>query len=159
MLLLSCSRASEGNESSVTSNRTIHFVPPMCDCAVKYRALESGRNRSLVFFCDSFNIIYKIQEFMPSLESIPLSRSVMNYWSADKTNLISYNIDSTFIYFRQIDLTDRTIAWRVDSCDYVLGQFRINPSTRTSYDEQFDQIIQTYQLARTDTVYEPESLY
>jgi len=96
---------------------------------------------------------------MPSLESIPLSRSVMNYWSADKTNLISYNIDSTFIYFRQIDLTDRTIAWRVDSCDYVLGQFRINPSTRTSYDEQFDQIIQTYQLARTDTVYEPESLY
>lgn len=140
-------------------NRVIRFEPPKCDCGVKYRALESGRNRSLVFFCDSFNVSYKIQEFMPSRESIPLSRSAMNYWSAEKANLISFNIDSTVIYFRHADLRDRTISWRRDSCDFTLGQYRINPSIRSNYDRQFDEIIAAYQLERTDTIYESESLY
>ncbi|MFN6378601.1 MAG: hypothetical protein ACK4WD_04960 [Flavobacteriales bacterium] len=53
----------------------------------------------------------------------------------------------------------RTIAWRRDSCNFIMGQYRIQSSIRTNYDEQFDEIIAAYQLEGTDTVYEPESLY
>jgi hypothetical protein len=159
IVVFSCTHRQEKFVNSELHSLVFKFEAPRCDCGVNYRALESGRNRSLVFFCDSFNVSYKIQEFMPSLESIPLARSVMTYWRADKTNLISYNIDSTIIYFRHSDLTMRTIAWRRDSCNFIMGQYRIQSSIRTNYDEQFDEIIAAYQLEGTDTVYEPESLY
>lgn len=158
-LILSCSHCNMEQEKADTHYFLLRFEPPACDCAVKYRALESGRNRSLIFYCDSFNVSYKINEFTPTMERLPISRNVMNYWSAEKTNLISYNLDSTIIYFRHNDMTDRTVVWRVDSSDYILGQNRILPSTRTTFDEQFDKIIQSYHLERTDTVFEPESLY
>jgi hypothetical protein len=93
------------------------------------------------------------------MDHIPISRNVMNYWSAEKTNLISYSLDSTLIYFRHSDMTERTVVWRVDSCDFILGQYRINPSIRTLYDEQVDQIIRTYNLVCTDTIFEAEFLY
>ena len=158
-LLLSCSHRNKELESADIQFSLLRFDPPTCDCAVKYRALESGRNRNLIFYCDSFNVSYKIREFTPTIERIPISRNVMNYWSAEKTNLISYNLDSTLIYFRHSDMTDRTGVWRVDSCDFSLGQYRIYPSIRTLYDEQFDQIIRTYNLVRNDTIFEAEFLY
>jgi len=158
-LMLSCSHRNKELEKADIQFSLLRFEPPTCDCAVNYRALESGRNRNLNFYCDSFNVTYKIREFTPTMDHIPISRNVMNYWSAEKTNLISYSLDSTLIYFRHSDMTERTVVWRVDSCDFILGQYRINPSIRTLYDEQVDQIIRTYNLVCTDTIFEAEFLY
>lgn len=158
-VVISCTPNDKKSKNATDHLSILHFEPPTCDCTVKYRALENGRNRNLVFLCDSFNVSYMIHEFIPAMEYRPLSLNVMKFWSAEKTNLISYNPDSSVVYFRHSDLTDRMVAWRVDSSDFILGHYRIHPSARTTYDEQFDKIIRTYQLERTDTVFEPESLY